>query len=102
MQEISTRDLDVGIPTHWEKKQARDKKKRSSQQFRINNIGCRLAIRVENRDAIHTCSLWHSYIQLAVGEDKFKQVNANDFHGLTLRLVNGHSECQLQKELAHL
>ncbi len=32
--------------------------------------------------------------------DKFKQINANDFHGLTLRLVNDHSECQLQGELA--
>jgi hypothetical protein len=37
-----------------------------------------------------------------VGEDKFRQVNANGFHGLTLRLVNGHSECQLQGELAPL
>jgi hypothetical protein len=37
-----------------------------------------------------------------MGENKFKQVNANDFHGLTLRLVNGHSECQLQGELVHL
>jgi hypothetical protein len=26
----------------------------------------------------------------------------NDFHGLTLRLVNGHRECQLQGELAPL
>jgi hypothetical protein len=39
----------VGIPT-----QARDKEKRSSQQFRINNIGRRPAIRAENRDVIHT------------------------------------------------
>jgi hypothetical protein len=37
-----------------------------------------------------------------MGEDRFKQVNANGFHGLTLRLVNGHNECQLQKELALL
>ncbi len=37
-----------------------------------------------------------------MGEDRFKQVNANGFHGLTLRLVNGHSECQLQGELAPL
>ncbi len=33
---------------------------------------------------------------MVVGENRLKQVNANDFHGLTLRLVNGHSECQLQ------
>jgi hypothetical protein len=37
-----------------------------------------------------------------MGEDKFKQANANGFHGLTLRLVNGHSECQLQGELVLL
>jgi hypothetical protein len=37
-----------------------------------------------------------------MGEDRFKQVNANSFHGLTLRLVNGHIECQLQRELAPL
>jgi hypothetical protein len=37
-----------------------------------------------------------------MGEDRFMQVNGNDFHGLTLRLVNGHSECQLQGELALL
>jgi hypothetical protein len=30
---------------------------------------------------------------LTVGEDRFRQVNANDFHGVTLRLVNGHNEC---------
>jgi hypothetical protein len=50
MQGISTCDLDVGIPT-----QARDKKERSLQQFRINNIGCCPAIRAKNRDVIHTC-----------------------------------------------
>jgi hypothetical protein len=32
---------------------------------------------------------------LVVGEDMFKQVNANGFRGLTLCLVNGYSECQL-------
>ncbi len=37
-----------------------------------------------------------------MGEDRFKQVNANDFHGLTLRIVNGHNECQLQGELVPL
>jgi hypothetical protein len=37
-----------------------------------------------------------------MGEDRFRQVNANCFHGLTLRLVNGHSKCQLQGELAPL
>jgi hypothetical protein len=37
-----------------------------------------------------------------MGEDMFNQVNANNFHGLTLRHVNGHSECQLQGELAFL
>jgi hypothetical protein len=37
-----------------------------------------------------------------VGENKFKQINANDFHGLTLCFVNDHSECQLQGELAPL
>jgi hypothetical protein len=37
-----------------------------------------------------------------VGEDKFRQVNANGFHGLTLCLINGHSEFQLQGELAPL
>jgi hypothetical protein len=37
-----------------------------------------------------------------MGEDKFKQVNANGFHGLTLHLINGHSKCQLQGELAPL
>jgi hypothetical protein len=49
MQGISTYDLDVGIPT-----QARDREERSLQQFHINNIGRRLAIRAENRDVIHT------------------------------------------------
>jgi hypothetical protein len=39
----------VGIST-----QARDREERSSQQFRINNIGRRLAIRAENKDVIHT------------------------------------------------
>jgi len=37
-------------------KQVRDRKERSSQQFRINNIGRRPAIQVENRDVIHTRS----------------------------------------------
>jgi hypothetical protein len=37
-----------------------------------------------------------------MGENKFKQENANGGHGLTLRLVNCHSECQLQGELAPL
>jgi hypothetical protein len=37
-----------------------------------------------------------------VGEDKFKQINANGFRGLTLRFVNDHSECQLQGELVPL
>jgi hypothetical protein len=37
-----------------------------------------------------------------MGEDRFKQVNANNFHGLTMCLINGHSECQLQGELAPL
>jgi hypothetical protein len=50
MQGISTCDLDVGIPTH-----ARDREKRSSQQFCINNIGHHLAIRVENRNVVHMC-----------------------------------------------
>jgi len=81
-------------------KQARDRKEISSQQFYINNINRHTAIRVENRDVIHMRSSWQNYIQLAMGENKFRQVNANDFHGLTLRLVNGHSECQLQGELA--
>ncbi len=92
MQGISTRDLDVAI----------DRKERSLQQFHINNIGRRLAIQAENRDIIHTRSSWQSYIQLAVGEDRFKQVNASGFHGLTLCLVNGHSKCQLQGELVPL
>jgi hypothetical protein len=38
--------------------QARDRKERSLQQFRINNIGCRRpAIRAKNKNVIHTCSL---------------------------------------------
>jgi hypothetical protein len=37
-----------------------------------------------------------------MGEDRFKQVNANGFHGLTLGLVNAHSECQWQGELVPL
>ncbi len=49
MQGISTRDLDVGIPT-----QAKDREERSSQQFCINNIGRHPAIRAVNRDIIHT------------------------------------------------
>ncbi len=83
-------------------KQAIDREERSSQQFHINNIGRRLAIRAENRNVIHMRSSWQSYIQLAMGEDRFRQINANDFHGLTLDLVNGHSKCQLQGELAPL
>jgi hypothetical protein len=77
------------------KKKVIDKEERSSQQFCINNIGHRPTIRVENREVIHTRSSWQSYIQLAVGENKFRQVNANGFHGPTLRLVNGHNKCQL-------
>jgi hypothetical protein len=34
-------------------KQARDREERSSQQFRINNIGRRPTIRAENKDIIH-------------------------------------------------
>jgi hypothetical protein len=45
--------LDVGISTHQERKAAIDREERSSQQFRINNIGRRPAIRAENRDIIH-------------------------------------------------
>jgi hypothetical protein len=93
MQGISTCDLDVEIWPIEREKQAIDREERSSQQFRINNIGCRPTIHVENRNVIHMRNLWQNYIQLAVGEDKFRQVNANDFHGLTLRLVNGHNEC---------
>jgi hypothetical protein len=37
-------------------KHARDREKKSSQQFRINNIGRHPAIRAENKDVIHTCS----------------------------------------------
>jgi hypothetical protein len=37
-------------------KQARDREEKSSQQFCINNIGHRPAIRAENKDIIHTRS----------------------------------------------
>jgi hypothetical protein len=40
----------VGIPT-----QARNREKRSSQQFHINNIGRHPAIRAENKNVIHMC-----------------------------------------------
>jgi len=37
-----------------------------------------------------------------MGEDEFRQVNANGFHGLTLHLVNGHNEMLIARELAPL
>jgi hypothetical protein len=57
MKGISTRDLDVEIRPIEKKKQAIDRKEKSSQQFRINKIGRHLAIWAENKDIIHTCSL---------------------------------------------
>jgi hypothetical protein len=39
-------------------KQAGDREERSSQQFHINNIGHRPAIKAKNRDVIHMHSLW--------------------------------------------
>jgi hypothetical protein len=37
-------------------KQVKDREERSPQQFHINNIGHRPAIRAKNRDVIHTRS----------------------------------------------
>ncbi len=68
-------------------KQAINREVKSSKQFCINNIGRRPTIRAKNKDVIHTRSSWHSYIQLVMGEDKFRQENANDFPGLTLPLL---------------
>jgi hypothetical protein len=90
MQGISTRDLNVGIST-----QARDKEERSLQQFRINNIGRRLAIRPKYRDVIltHIISITKKTLTLCGYNLKAKKKNPNKMGLLTCSYIKNLNLC---------
>jgi hypothetical protein len=50
--------------------------------------------------SLWVCAARQSHIELSIAEHRSMQIKANSLDTLTLRLVDGHSKCEMNRELS--